>query len=112
MMDIIVNYPDSPKDPSSEYHVRCSVVETRPDPRRYKTYAYDNFKKSQPLANGHDMKYAVIAPSMLYLLYPLDGKVEGYSKDQFVEDLVNEVSEPRYLVSGSSLDDLTDRLMR
>lgn len=37
------------------------------------------------------MKQAVIAPSMLYLLYPLNGEVEGYPKEQFVEDLVNEV---------------------
>lgn len=59
---------------------------------RYKTYAYDNFKKSAPFAKGHEMKYAVIAPSMMYLLYPLNGEVEGYSKEQFVEDLVNEVS--------------------
>lgn len=36
------------------------------------------------------MKSAVIAPSMLYLLYPLNGSVEGYSKDQFVKGLVNE----------------------
>jgi hypothetical protein len=36
------------------------------------------------------MKTAVIAPSMLYLLYPLQGEVEGYPKDKFVEDLVNE----------------------
>lgn len=36
------------------------------------------------------MKQAVIAPSMLYLLYPLQGEVEGYSKDKFVEDLVSE----------------------
>ena len=36
------------------------------------------------------MKTAVIAPSMLYLLYPLNGTVEGYSKDQFVSDLVSE----------------------
>ncbi len=36
------------------------------------------------------MKQAVIAPSMLYLLYPLNGTVEGYSREQFVEDLVNE----------------------
>jgi hypothetical protein len=28
---------------------------------------------------------------MLYLLYPLKDTVEGYSKEQFVEDLVNEV---------------------
>ena len=37
------------------------------------------------------MKTAVIAPSMLYLLYPLNGTVDGYSKDKFVEDLVDEV---------------------
>ena len=36
------------------------------------------------------MKTAVIAPSMLYLLYPLNGTVEGYSKEKFVEDLVAE----------------------
>lgn len=36
------------------------------------------------------MKQAVIAPSMLYLLYPLNGTVEGYPKERFVEDLVNE----------------------
>jgi len=36
------------------------------------------------------MKQAVIAPSMLYLLYPLNGSVEGYSKEQFIKDLVNE----------------------
>ena len=33
---------------------------------------------------------AVISPSMLYLLYPLDGEVPGYSRDEFVQDLVNE----------------------
>jgi hypothetical protein len=58
---------------------------------RYKTYAHENFKKSQPYANGAPMKQAVIAPSMLYLLYPLNGTVEGYPKEQFVEDLVKEV---------------------
>ena len=38
------------------------------------------------------MKQAVIAPSMLYLLYPLDGIVEGYPKEAFIDDLVSEVS--------------------
>jgi hypothetical protein len=33
------------------------------------------------------LKQAVIAPSMLSLLYPLDGKVEGYSRDEFLKDL-------------------------
>lgn len=37
------------------------------------------------------MKQAVISPSMLYLLYPLNGEVEGYPKDQFIRDLVDEV---------------------
>ena len=37
------------------------------------------------------MKTAVIAPSMLYLLYPLNGTVEGYSREQFIEDLVDEM---------------------
>ena len=61
-------------------------------PFKYKTYSYENFKKSAPYAEGtgHAMKSAVITPSMLYLLYPLNGNVEGYSKEQFIKDLVNE----------------------
>jgi hypothetical protein len=59
-------------------------------PLKYKTYAYDNLKKSLAFANGAAMKQAVIAPSMLYLLYPLNGTIEGYSKEDFVKDLVDE----------------------
>ena len=59
-------------------------------PFKYKTYAYENFKKSQAMAGGKAMKQAVIAPSMLYLLYPLQDTVEGYPKKEFEEDLVNE----------------------
>jgi len=59
-------------------------------PFKYKTYAADNFKKSAPYAKGHAMKQSVIAPSMMYLLYPLQGTVEGYAKEKFVEDLVTE----------------------
>jgi len=36
-------------------------------------------------AKGKGMKQAVIAPSMLYLLYPLNGEVEGYPKEEFVK---------------------------
>jgi methionine synthase II (cobalamin-independent) len=36
------------------------------------------------------MKQAVIAPSMLALLYPLDEEVPGYSREAFEQDLVNE----------------------
>ena len=33
---------------------------------------------------------AVIAPSMMYLLYQLDGDVPGYPRKQFEDDIVNE----------------------
>ncbi|KAJ9666368.1 hypothetical protein H2201_003556 [Coniosporium apollinis] len=59
-------------------------------PVKYKTYAWQNFEKSREFAEGAPMKQAVIAPSMLYLLYPLNGTVEGYPREQFVEDLVDE----------------------
>ncbi|KAF7980572.1 hypothetical protein HWV62_37743 [Athelia sp. TMB] len=58
-------------------------------PFRYKTYAYENFKKSRAYASG-PMKQAVIAPSMLSLLYPLKEEIPGYSRDAFFADLVNE----------------------
>jgi methionine synthase II (cobalamin-independent) len=58
-------------------------------PFRYKTYAADTLKKSIPLAHT-PMKQAVIAPSMLALLYPLDNEIPGYTREQFEADLVNE----------------------
>lgn len=58
-------------------------------PFRYKTYAADYLKKSIKFAIK-PMKQAVIAPSMLSLLYPLDGEVAGYPRDKFLEDLCNE----------------------
>jgi methionine synthase II (cobalamin-independent) len=58
-------------------------------PFRYKTYAADLFTQSKPYATG-PMKQAVIAPSMLYLLYPLKDELEGYSREQFLADLCDE----------------------
>ncbi|MGQ0621039.1 MAG: hypothetical protein ACT4QA_14155 [Panacagrimonas sp.] len=58
-------------------------------PFRYKTYAADLFKQSLPMAT-RPMKQAVIAPSMLALLYPLDGEVPDYSREDFLDDLCNE----------------------
>lgn len=58
-------------------------------PFRYKTFASDLLKKSIKLAKK-PMKQAVIAPSMLALLYPLDKEVPDYSREKFLEDLVNE----------------------
>ncbi len=58
-------------------------------PFRYKTFAADTLKKSIKYASK-PMKQAVIAPSMLALLYPLTQDVPGYSRKQFEEDLCNE----------------------
>lgn len=58
-------------------------------PFKYKTYAADTLKKSIRFATK-PMKQAVIAPSMLALLYPLKEEVPGYPREQFEEDLTNE----------------------
>jgi methionine synthase II (cobalamin-independent) len=58
-------------------------------PFRYRTYAAEGLSKSIGLTD-RPMKQAVIAPSMLALLYPLDAQIPGYSRVQFYEDLVRE----------------------
>jgi methionine synthase II (cobalamin-independent) len=58
-------------------------------PFRYKTFASDYLAKSAPYAT-RPLKQAVIAPSMLSLLYPLDDEIDGYSRDQFLSDLCDE----------------------
>ena len=59
-------------------------------PFRYKTFASEFVEKNRAIAT-HPVKQAVIAPSMLMLLYPLEGELEGYSRDQFLDDLCDEV---------------------
>jgi methionine synthase II (cobalamin-independent) len=58
-------------------------------PFRYKTYAAEFTSKAMKMASK-PLKQAVIAPSMLALLYPLDGEIEGYSREQFLSDLCDE----------------------
>ncbi len=58
-------------------------------PFRYKTYAAEYVAKALPMASK-PLKQAVIAPSMLSLLYPLDGQLDGYSREQFLNDLCDE----------------------
>src|SRR5919106_5775390 len=48
-------------------------------PFRYKTYAADYLERPIKMATK-PLKQAVIAPSMLALLYPLDDEVAGYSR--------------------------------
>ncbi|MGH7186689.1 MAG: hypothetical protein ACREIB_10485, partial [Pseudomonadota bacterium] len=58
-------------------------------PFRYKNFASDSLEKSIKLATK-PMKQAVIAPSMLALLYPLKEEVPGYARADFEADLINE----------------------
>ncbi|HXH58713.1 MAG TPA: hypothetical protein VNL12_15580 [Iamia sp.] len=58
-------------------------------PFAYKTFAADYLVQSLPMASK-PMKQSVIAPSMLSLLYPLEGEIDGYPREQFLSDLCDE----------------------
>lgn len=58
-------------------------------PFAYKTFASSFLEKAIKMAST-PLKQAVIAPSMLALLYPLDGNVDGYTREQFLNDLCDE----------------------
>jgi methionine synthase II (cobalamin-independent) len=58
-------------------------------PFRYNFYAGELVKKAVKMTNK-PLHQAVIAPSMMYLLYQLDGDIPGYPLKQFEEDIVNE----------------------
>src|ERR1700750_596086 len=58
-------------------------------PFRYKTYASEFVEKNKKIAT-HPVKQAVISPSMMMLLYPLEGEIEGYSREQFLDDCIDE----------------------
>ena len=59
-------------------------------PFRYKTFASEFVEKNKRIAT-HDVKQAVISPSMMMLLYPLEEELEGYSREQFLDDVCDEV---------------------
>jgi len=58
-------------------------------PFRYRTYASDYLRLSLPHAT-RPMKQAVIAPSMMLLLYPLTQDLPDYTREQFEDDIVDE----------------------
>jgi methionine synthase II (cobalamin-independent) len=58
-------------------------------PFKYRTYAAEFTEKAVKIASK-PVKQAVIAPSMLTLLYPLDSEIKGYSREQFLKDLCDE----------------------
>ena len=57
-------------------------------PFQYQTYANSYLEKAKALTKL-PVKQAVISASAISLLYPQDG-IAGYSRDQFIKDLVNE----------------------
>jgi len=61
-------------------------------PFKYKTFASEFVEKNKEIASK-PVKQAVIAPSMLMLLYPLDDEIENYSREQFLADLCDQVEQ-------------------
>jgi methionine synthase II (cobalamin-independent) len=58
-------------------------------PFHYNFFAGELVKKAKKMTDK-PLHQAVIAPSMMYLLYQLDGDVPGYPRKQFEDDIVNE----------------------
>ncbi len=59
-------------------------------PFRYKTFASEFVEKNKAIASK-PVKQAVISPSMMMLLYPLEEELEGYTREQFLDDVCDEV---------------------
>ncbi len=79
--------PDGFKIPFSAGHTR-RMLRLTAEPFRYKRYA--DAYLDLALRHAHvPLKQAVISPSALSLMYPPEG-ISGYSRDQFIEDLLRE----------------------
>ena len=79
--------PDGAAIPFADGHVR-HLPRLTAGPFRYKTYAEEYLTAAKRHAHV-PVKQAVISASALSLLYPAGG-IEGYSREEFIEDLVNE----------------------
>jgi 5-methyltetrahydropteroyltriglutamate--homocysteine methyltransferase len=79
--------PDGFRIPFAAGHVR-RMPRLTAGPFRYKRYA-DKFLEQALRHSTVPVKQAVISPSALSLMYPADG-IPDYSREQFIEDLVNE----------------------
>ena len=73
--------------PFADGHTRQLPVITE-GPFRYRTHAAAYLRAALPVAS-RPVKQAVISASALSLLYPADG-IDGYSRDAFLADLVDE----------------------
>jgi 5-methyltetrahydropteroyltriglutamate--homocysteine methyltransferase len=79
--------PDGFRIPFAAGHVR-RMPRLVSGPFRYKRYA-DRFLEQALRHSTVPVKQAVISPSALSLMYPAEG-IDGYSRETFIEDLVNE----------------------
>lgn len=79
--------PDGVVIPFEDGHTR-QLPKLTGGPFRYQTYAGSYLNKAATLTSL-PLKQAVISASALSLLYPGDG-IEGYAREAFVEDLLNE----------------------
>jgi 5-methyltetrahydropteroyltriglutamate--homocysteine methyltransferase len=79
--------PDGFRIPFSAGHVR-RMPRLTAGPFRYKRYA-DSYLDIALKYAHRPLKQAVISPSALSLMYPADD-IHGYSRDQFIEDLLTE----------------------
>ena len=73
--------------PFKDGHTRQLPVLTA-GPFRYAAYAFENLIKAKKIAKK-PLKQAVISVSAMSLLYPASG-IAGYSKEEFLDDLINE----------------------
>ena len=79
--------PDGFKIPFAAGHVR-RMPRLTSGPFHYKRYAYSYLDVALRYAH-RPLKQAVISPSALSLMYPVD-EIPGYSRDEFIEDLLSE----------------------
>jgi 5-methyltetrahydropteroyltriglutamate--homocysteine methyltransferase len=80
--------PDGVVIPFEDGHTR-QLPRLTAGPFRYATHADRYLSRALEIATV-PVKQAVIAPSALSLIYPQE-PLEGYPREQFIEDLVNEV---------------------
>src|SRR3984893_3555333 len=79
--------PDGFKIPFAAGHTR-RMLRLTAEPFRYKRYADQYLDLALRYAHV-PLKQAIISPSALSLMYPPEG-IPGYSRDQFIEDLLRE----------------------
>ncbi len=79
--------PDGVMIPFADGHTR-QLPKLTAGPFHYQTYASSYFEKAKSLTRL-PVKQAVISSSAISLLYPQDG-ISGYSREKFINDLINE----------------------